>query len=130
MLPAHRNPLHPGEVLAEAFLDAMGVTQVALAEHPGMRVQWVNELVRGKRGVTADTAWLPAGAFGTTPLFWPNLETAHDLAKERLRKEIRRLRLTRFNMPVRNSAQNPSPMHGIGPANRPVAQSSASASSA
>lgn len=83
MLPENRIPTHPGEVLSEEFLKPLGVTQVALAEHLGVPVQRINELVRGKRGVTPETAWLLAGAFGTTPDFWINLQTAHDLAVTR-----------------------------------------------
>lgn len=83
MLPDSRIPTHPGEVLNEEFLKPLGLTQVALAEHLGVPVQRVNELVRGKRGVTPETAWLLAGAFGTTPDFWVNLQTSHDLARTR-----------------------------------------------
>jgi addiction module HigA family antidote len=63
----------------EEFLKPLGLTQVALAEHLGVPVQRINEIVRGKRGVTPETAWLLAGAFGTTPDFWINLQTVHDL---------------------------------------------------
>jgi addiction module HigA family antidote len=55
-------------------------------------VQRINELVRGKRGVTPDTAWLLSQALGTTPEFWLNLQAAHDLALNRPRKAIRKLR--------------------------------------
>jgi addiction module HigA family antidote len=83
MLPENRIPTHPGEVLSEEFLKPLGLTQVALAEHLGVPVQRINELVRGKRGVAPETAWLLAGAFGTTPDFWINSQTAHDLALAR-----------------------------------------------
>lgn len=83
MLPENRIPTHPGEVLSEEFLKPLGLTQVALAEHLSVPVQRINELVRGKRGVTPATAWLLAGAFETTPEFWINLQTAHDLAVTR-----------------------------------------------
>jgi antitoxin HigA-1 len=87
MLPENRIPTHPCEVLSEEFLKPLGLTQVALAAHLGVPVQRINELVRGKRGVTPDTAWLLAGAFGTTPEFWINLQTAHDLAVTRPAKQ-------------------------------------------
>ena len=61
----------------------MGLTQVALAEHLGVPVQRVNEIVRGKRGITPETAWLFSQAFGTTPEFWINLQTNYDLARTR-----------------------------------------------
>src|SRR5581483_9141471 len=70
MLPKKRVPTHPGEVLNEEFLQPLGVTQVALAAHLGVPVQRINELVRGKRGVTPETAWLLASSqavSGVTP---------------------------------------------------------------
>ena len=88
MLPSHRLPTHPGEILREDFLKPMELTQVALANHIGVSVQRVNELVRGKRGVTAETAWLLSRAFGTTPEFWMNLQAAHDLASNRPEREV------------------------------------------
>lgn len=91
MLPRRRTPTHPGEILSEEFLKPLGVTQVALAEHLGIPVQRVNELVRGKRGVTPETAWLLAGALGTTPEFWLNLQTNHDLAKARPTRQVHHL---------------------------------------
>ena len=91
MLPKKRVPTHPGEVLNEEFLEPLGVTQVALAAHLGVPVQRINELVRGKRGVTPETAWLLAGAFGTTPEFWLTLQTNHDLVRARPTRTIQRL---------------------------------------
>lgn len=58
MLPKNRVPTHPGEILLEEFLKPLGLTQVALADHLGIPIQMINELVRGKRGVTPETAWL------------------------------------------------------------------------
>ena len=70
----------------------MGQTQVALAEHLGVPVQRINELVRGKRGVTPETAWLLAQALNTTPEFWLNLQAAYDLAQNRPARRVPRLR--------------------------------------
>ena len=92
MQPTHRVPTHPGVILREEFLVPLGRTQVALAEHLGIPVQRINEVVRGKRGVTPDTAWLLAQAFGTTPQFWLNLQAAHDLAVSRPSRRVQRLR--------------------------------------
>ncbi|MCP3904145.1 MAG: HigA family addiction module antidote protein [Planctomycetes bacterium] len=92
MLPSNRLPTHPGVVLLEEFLGPLGVTQVAFAEHIGVSVQRVNEVVRGKRGVTPETAWLFSQALGTTPEFWINLQANHDLAANRPKKSVRRLR--------------------------------------
>ena len=91
MLPKNRIPTHPGEILLEEFLKPLGVSQVALAQHLDIPVQRINELVRGKRGVTPETAWLLAGALGTTPEFWINLQTNHDLARNRPTNKIRQL---------------------------------------
>ena len=92
MTPKHRVPTHPGEILQEEFLTPLGFTQVELARHIGVSLQRVNELVRGKRGVTPETAWLLAQAFNTTPEFWLNLQVAHDLAERKPGRSVKRLR--------------------------------------
>ncbi len=91
MLPKQRIPTHPGEILREEFLVPLGITQVAFAAHLGIPLQRVNEIIRGKRGVTASTAWLLAGALGTTPQFWTNLQSQYDLAADRPARVVRRL---------------------------------------
>jgi addiction module HigA family antidote len=83
MRPEHRLPAHPGEILRDEFLEPLGITQVAFAEHLGVPVQRINELVRGKRGVTPETAWLLSQALGTTPELWTNLQANYDLALHR-----------------------------------------------
>lgn len=88
MLPENRIPTHPGEILLEEFLIPLELSQVAFARHIGVPVQRVNEIVRGKRGVTPDTAWLFAQAFGTTPEFWISLQSAYDLARKRPARQI------------------------------------------
>ena len=88
LLPENRIPTHPGEVLLEEFLIPMGISQVALAKHLGIPVQRVNEIVCGKRGVTPNTAWLLSQAFGTTPEFWMNLQTAYDLVRNKPKQEV------------------------------------------
>ena len=80
MIPENRIPTHPGEVLLEEFLTPLGLTQVALSKHIGVPTQRVNEIVNGKRGITPETAWLFSQAFGTSPEFWLNLQSAYDLA--------------------------------------------------
>ncbi len=81
MIPENRIPTHPGVVLGQEFLAPLGLSQVALASHLGVPVQRINELVRGKRGITPETAWLLAQALNTTPEFWINLQSAYDLAR-------------------------------------------------
>jgi addiction module HigA family antidote len=88
LLPENRIPTHPGEILRLEFLEPLGITQVALAAHIGVPVQRVNELARGKRGVTPDTAWLLAQAFETTPDFWMGLQAAYDLSRTRPARAI------------------------------------------
>ena len=92
MIPTHRIPTHPGEILAEEFLVPLGVTQVAFARHIGVPVQRINEIVRGKRGITPESAWLFSQALGTSPEFWINLQAAQDLAKNRPGRPVKRLR--------------------------------------
>jgi addiction module HigA family antidote len=91
MIPENRIPTHPGEILQEEFLAPLGITQVALAKHLGISTQRVNELVRGKRGVTPETAWLLAAALATTPQFWLNLQMNYDLAVNRPKRQIQPL---------------------------------------
>ena len=84
MIPTRRAPTHPGEMLLEEFLKPMKLTQLEAAERMGMSQNRLNEIVRGKRGVTADTALRLAKLFKTTPEFWMNLQTAYDLYEARL----------------------------------------------
>lgn len=88
MIPKSRIPTHPGKILLEEFLKPLEMTQVALAKHLEIPIQRVNEIVRGKRGVTPETAWLLSQAFGTTPQFWLNLQMNHDLAKNQPEQQI------------------------------------------
>jgi addiction module HigA family antidote len=83
MIPKHRIPTHPGQILLEEFLAPMQIPQTQLAAHLDVPVQRINELIKGKRGVTPETAWLLAAAFKTSPDFWMNLQTQHDLARNR-----------------------------------------------
>jgi addiction module HigA family antidote len=88
MIPTNRIPTHPGEMLLEEFLKPSELTQVQLASHIGVPVQRINEIVKGKRGITPETAWLLSQAFGTTPEFWINLQANYDLAKNRPTKKV------------------------------------------
>ena len=92
MLPENRLPTHPGEILLEEHLKPLEVTQVDFAQHVGVPVQRINEIVRGKRGVTPQTAWLFAQALGTSPEFWINGQSIYDLAKNQPEKRIEKLR--------------------------------------
>jgi addiction module HigA family antidote len=91
MIPENRIPTHPGEVLLEEFLNPLGITQVRFAKHIGVPVQRVNEIVRGKRGITPETAWLFAGALDTSPEFWLKLQANYDLARSRPKRTVTRI---------------------------------------
>ena len=76
-------PIHPGEVLFEEFLAPMDVSQHRLAVAVGVPPRRINEIVHGKRRITADTALRLARYFGTTDHFWLNLQTRFDLEVEK-----------------------------------------------
>jgi antitoxin HigA-1 len=78
-LPRHRPPTHPGEMLREEFLVPLGVTQSELAERLGVSFPRLNEVIRGKRGVTPDTALRLARVVGMSPDFWLGLQQDWDL---------------------------------------------------
>ena len=79
MIPTHREPTHPGEILFEEFLVPMKMSQIELSRRMGASLQRVNTLINGKRDITAETAILLSQVFKTTPEFWMNLQVAHDL---------------------------------------------------
>jgi antitoxin HigA-1 len=89
------HPVHPGEVLLEEFLSPMGISQNRLALNIGVPARRINEIVLGKRGITADTALRLARFFGTSAQFWTGLQSQYDLdvAEEelagRLDREVR-----------------------------------------
>ena len=76
-------PIHPGEVLLTDFLEPLGVTQHRLAIAVGVPPRRINEIVHGKRGISADTALRLSRFFGTTDRFWLNLQSRYDLEIER-----------------------------------------------
>lgn len=85
-----RTPTHPGEILAEEFLKPYGLSQYRLAQAIHVPPRRINEIVKGLRGVSADTALRLARFFGTSAELWMNLQARHDLltAEARLRKEL------------------------------------------
>ena len=72
-------PIHPGEILREEFLEPMGISQYRLAKDISVPPRRINEIVHGKRSVTADTALRLGRFFGMSPQFWLNLQTRYDL---------------------------------------------------
>jgi addiction module HigA family antidote len=73
------NPVHPGEILLEEFLTPMGISQYRLAKDISVPARRINEIVHGKRAVTADTALRLGRFFGTSAQFWLNLQSHFDL---------------------------------------------------
>lgn len=85
-------PVHPGEILFEEFLRPLGLSQYRLAKDVNVPARRINEIVRGLRAVTADTALRLARYFGTSERFWLNLQARHDLEveKDRLGERLKR----------------------------------------
>ena len=88
-------PMHPGEMLREEFLKPMGITQYRLAKDISVDPRRINEIVLGKRAITADTALRLSRYFGMSEPFWLNLQSEYDLEVEkdrlshRLQREVR-----------------------------------------
>jgi antitoxin HigA-1 len=76
-------PIHPGEVLLAEYLEPLGITQHRLAIAIGVPPRRINEIVHGKRGISADTALRLSRFFGTTDRFWLNLQSRYDIEVER-----------------------------------------------
>jgi addiction module HigA family antidote len=91
-------PIHPGEILIEEFLKPMGISQYRLAKDISVPPRRINEIVHGKRAITADTALRLGRFFGMSPHFWLNLQTRYDLEvtedslANRLNKEVNGLK--------------------------------------
>jgi len=87
-------PIHPGEILMKEFLEPMGITQYRLAKDISVVPRRINEIVHGKRVITADTALRLSRNFGTSEKFWMNLQTRYDMELQkdflgdRLEKEV------------------------------------------
>ena len=72
-------PIHPGEILLEEFLNPMEISQYRLAKDISVDPRRINEIVHGKRSISADTAFRLGHFFGTSPQFWLNLQSHYDL---------------------------------------------------
>ena len=81
------SPFHPGEILLEEFLQPAGLTQAAFAERLGWTRARLNELIRGKRGITAESALDLAEVLGTSAKLWMNLQATYDLDRARKRRQ-------------------------------------------
>lgn len=76
-------PIHPGEILLEEFLKPMGISQYRLAKATSVPARRINEIVHGKRSITADTALRFSKFFGMSDRFWMNLQTRYDIEMEK-----------------------------------------------
>ncbi len=76
-------PIHPGEILMEEFLEPLGISQYRLAKDISVPPRRINEIVHGKRSITADTALRLSKFFATTERFWLNLQIRYDLEVEK-----------------------------------------------
>ncbi len=87
-----RTPLHPGHFLESRFLAPLAINQTELAGALGISRRRVNEMIRGRRAITPDTAWRLANFFGTDPMFWMHLQLAWDMhaAARSVRRASRR----------------------------------------
>jgi antitoxin HigA-1 len=83
-------PIHPGEILKEEFLAPMGISQYRLAKDISVSPRRINEIVHGKRAITADTALRLGRFFTMSPQFWLNLQTRYDLevTEDQLEKQL------------------------------------------
>ena len=88
-------PIHPGEILLEEFLKPMGISQYRLAKDIGVSPRRINEIVHGKRAISADTALRLARYFGVSERFWMNLQVRYDLEREKERLGERLVREVR-----------------------------------
>jgi len=86
------SPIHPGEILQEEFLAPLGISQYRVAKETSVSPRRINEIVRGTRAITADTALRLSRYFGTSERFWLNLQVRYDLEleKDRLGDRLRR----------------------------------------
>lgn len=85
MTPATIDPIHPGEILLEEFLNPLGLSQYRLAKEISVPARRINEIVHGKRGISTDTALRLSRFFGTSERFWLNLQVRYDLETEKER---------------------------------------------
>jgi addiction module HigA family antidote len=81
------NPVHPGEILLQDFLEPLGISQYRLAKDVHVPLRRINEIALGRRGISADTALRLARYFNTTPQFWLNLQSHYALDTARLTKK-------------------------------------------
>jgi antitoxin HigA-1 len=112
-------PVHPGEILDEEFLAPLGISQYRLAKDTGVPPRRINEIVRGARAISANTALRLARYFGTSERFWLNLQTRYDLEMEkdrlgaRLRREVKAREPAQTVRPSRIAEKSARPLNRL-----------------
>ena len=99
MSPPRDPPPHPGLVLRERYLERFDITETYLAQHIGVSVQTLSQLVQGRRGVTVTTAQGLGAALGTTPEYWLDLQRDYDLWRHPIDRSIAKIWLVREDLP-------------------------------
>ena len=100
------DPIHPGEILLEEFLNPMEISQYRLAKDINVPARRINEIVLGKRSITADTALRLSEYFGMSEKFWLNLQMKYNLEiekdrlQDRLKLEVKKLTSQKLSTPV------------------------------
>ncbi len=91
MIPSNRVATHPGTILLKEFLEPLGLTPEALAVHIDLPIEKISELVKGERSISPEIAWLLSESLETTPEFWVNLQSIHDLSGSRPSRHVKPL---------------------------------------
>lgn len=91
MIPENRISTHPGNILLKEYLEPLNISQNDLVRHLNVPVKRINEIVKGRRGISPETAWLLSDALNTSPEFWLNLQSMYDLSSNRPEKHIKPL---------------------------------------
>lgn len=92
MTPKTRPAIHPGVILSEEFLKPLGIRQTALAKHLGVTDMYISDLICGRRSLNPTLMWHLSQAFGTSPEFWMNLQAMYNLAKNKPRRKVKRIK--------------------------------------
>lgn len=91
MIPNDRAATHPGVILLKKFLEPLGLTQEALVVRLDLPIEKISGLVQGERNISPEMAWLLSEALETTPEFWVNLQSIHDLSVNRPNRHVQPL---------------------------------------
>jgi addiction module HigA family antidote len=90
--PGHEPPLHPGQVLLRSYLRPLGIRQLELADHIGLKPAEMSRFVNGKRELSARLAWSLSDALGTAPRFWMLRQVDYDLWRGRPERRLKRMK--------------------------------------